>query len=132
MVHVQSKACDNLTCLFTHLCSARRVAALVTQLGMSHAQMAASNRPTNAPNRDPSNTSSVKTKVIVAGATASGKIAHAPGTRRDASHAGMGTRTRQPLIAPTTIDRFHANAVTRRQIVSCRLILYLGSDLKTL
>lgn len=104
--------------IHTYLCSVHRVVALVTQRGMSHAQMAVSNRPMNAPNRDPSNISSVKTNSIVDGAMASGKIVPVLVIRRDVLHAGTDTKIKQPQIAPMKIGRFHANAVMRHLIVS--------------
>lgn len=69
--------------IHTYLCSVHRVVDLVTQRGMSHAQMDVSNRLMNAPNRDPSNISSAKTNSIVDGAMASGKIVPVLDTRRD-------------------------------------------------
>lgn len=113
------KACNKIK-MFIHayLCSALRVVARVIQQGMSHVQMAVPNRLMNAPNRDPSNISSVKTKVIVDGVSASGKIALVPVTRSEESRAGMVIKIKQHRIVPTKIGQFHANAVMRHQIVS--------------
>lgn len=91
--------------------------ALVTQREMSHAQMAVSNHPMNVPSHVPSNINNVKIKIIADGAMESGRIALVREIKSDASHAGMGIRTKQPTIAPKKISQFHVSVVMHHRIV---------------